>query len=137
MLCWCLPRTSMSQPRAHIGPLPLEPPSHPSRWAQSARFELPASSSRSPPAVCSSFAHEGRGLLFSRPFRVCAPDCRCSLNTCLLNATNPLGEASPEGAPEWGFFCPPRRQWGVQYYRGLQQSEGPALKGWGWLRPHC
>ena len=90
-----------------------------------------------PPAVCSSFAHEGRGLLFSRPFRVCAPDCRCSLNTCLLNATNPLGEASPEGAPEWGFFCPPRRQWGVQYYRGLQQSEGPVLKGWGWLRPHC
>lgn len=62
---------SMSQPRAHVGPLPLARPSHllplvgTQRRLWAPCLELPASSSRFPLAVCSSFSCEGRGLLFS------------------------------------------------------------------------
>ena len=38
MLCWFLPFNNVSQPQVYTCPLPLEPPSHPSRLSQSTRL---------------------------------------------------------------------------------------------------
>ena len=43
--------STMNQPQVYICPLPLEPPSHPSRLSQRTGFELPVSCSKFPLAV--------------------------------------------------------------------------------------
>lgn len=90
------------------------------------RLELPASSSRFPPAVRSSFSPRGRQGLLLRPFQVSGPDSRCSLNTCLLNVTNPPGEVSPERAPE-GF--PPIKAVGCSVLPWAAAVGGPRSQG--------